>query len=285
MSDTSKDCPSPLEAGTYIIRSTLSKTPLNVVLQEDGKTRAVCIWKTTRSPTQLWRAELTKKGYRFRNVSTNTHLSYGKDKKPEPLTQVVAIDRPIEWHVQAIDDYFLIKLASNPKLGLDVQEHKKQDGTNIILFDAHGDVNQRWRFEKAEDKQFSIDNKFAYVGQVPAGVYWLGQPHEGGGAAKVGKAPSKAALSVAAFRPLKEDLTTTLHLSVAGVNGPGPNQIWAVEPGAHGYRLKNIGTNSYLNCVDRVLVMESALRGIAGVAEWVFKKNTSRDPQERPDWW
>ncbi|KAG8957240.1 hypothetical protein FRC03_010346 [Tulasnella sp. 419] len=128
-------------------------------------------------------------------------------------------------------------------------------------------------------------DKPKYIGKVPPGLYWLGQPQEESGIMRSRKALSVAALSVAAARPLKPDVAAPAHMFTIGVDGTFYNQIWEIEAGLHGYRLKNVGTKSYLNCLNRAPAAESVINGIAGVTEWIFRKDPTLDKNDILDFW
>ncbi|KAG8923343.1 hypothetical protein FRC02_011213 [Tulasnella sp. 418] len=275
----------PLESGIYRIRSLLTGTTLNLVCKAPGDKPIVCVWKTTRSPSELWHVEPQEKGFLLRNVSTSTYLSYEQNRKPDNCVPILGIKQSVEWKIQAVEGYYLIKATDNQDFGLDIDRWRKSDGTRIILFRAHGKENQRWFFEKIVDDKPPSYTKQVYIGPLPAGAYWLGQPHEGGGPSTAIKARSSAALTAAARFPLNEDSTAPAHLSAIPVDGLWPNQIWIVEPGVRGYRLKNQATQSYLNCVNCEPLLESNAHGILAFAEWSMKKKEIGDSSEVPDWW
>ncbi|KAG8918322.1 hypothetical protein FRC02_002460 [Tulasnella sp. 418] len=80
--------------------------------------------------------------------------------------------------------------------------------------------------------------------------------------------PSVAAITVAARFPL--DIGHTTHIQLSGIgDAPWPNQIWTLESGVHGYRLKNLASAAYLNYIDRKPVMESIVY-VSYATEWVF---------------
>ncbi|KAG8954519.1 hypothetical protein FRC03_011471 [Tulasnella sp. 419] len=290
------DCKSnhPLEEGTYLIRTCVRPNPtLNVAIREDlGKEPYACVWITTRSPSQLWSLEPTEKGYYIRNRSTNRYLSHvSEDDKNGG--QVRVLDHAVEWKIEEIEDnpmgdfgpIYRIQLVSKPNISADMAGSETRDGLKVHLWDWHGAPNQRWILERIADKLPPPCDGPTYVGVIPAGIYWLGQPQEAIGSCRDRNAQSKAGLSVAAARPLASYRTASAHLFTIGADGPFSNQIWEIEAGINGYRLKNMGTKSYLNCLNRALVAEPPSDGYAGVTEWIFRQDTTLDHNGITDFW
>ncbi|KAG8957238.1 hypothetical protein FRC03_010344 [Tulasnella sp. 419] len=258
-----------LAQGTYLIRSMYSGTTLNFVVSDPQLDPYICIWRTTRSPTELWQLHPTENGYHIRNPSSKRYISYPEDLKEGNGIGVKAVNRPIEWLIEeSIEGYYILRLASNPNLCIDLAGWEKRDGSWICIYGFHGDTNQRWLIEEVENQLPQIPTSRGWFGRIPSGVYWLGQPHEAGGLSQARKAPSIAALTVASLRTLEADQTTAAHLCATGLDYPWPNQIWVLEPGRHGYKLRNLGTESYLNYVNHEPVMDSAVLGDSGIAEW-----------------
>ncbi|KAG8941338.1 hypothetical protein FRC03_004636 [Tulasnella sp. 419] len=286
-----------LEGGTYLIRSLQSNTNVNMMVEQPGKEPFICIWKTTRSPTELWNLEPTEKGYRIRNLSTNRYISHRRGENMKNGVLMLGTDYAAEWQIEEIEDspldsqdsmpVYRITLQSNPNLSLDLGGHRTRDGSVLCVWEWHGKLNQRWGLERVMDEKPPSYHGQAYIGAVPAGIYWLGQPQleEERSLRRSRTAPSTAALSVAATRPLMPDIAAPAYLYPIGVDGPFSNQIWEIEAGMHGYRLKNIATKSYLNCVNRVLVAEPLIHGPAGATEWIFRKDPTLSRNDILDFW
>ncbi|KAG8920078.1 hypothetical protein FRC02_001176 [Tulasnella sp. 418] len=280
----------PLDGGTYIIRTCTTPNPSINLAVDDRlfKEPYACIWKTTRSPTQFWNLEPTENGYHIRNRSTNKYFSHKIGENMRNGVLILALDHAVEWKIEEIVDstssgsghIYHIQLLSEPKFSCDLAicEPRAWNGCKVHLFEWHGRYNQQWMFERVMDEQPPSYNGEFYLGAIPAGIYLLGQPEE-----ESKKAQSKAALSVAATRPVQPKVAASTHLSIIGIDGPFPNQIWDVEAGLHGYRLKNIATKSYLNCVNRTLVAESLSNGPAGATEWIFGTDLSTSQNDVVD--
>ncbi|KAG8923940.1 hypothetical protein FRC02_010786 [Tulasnella sp. 418] len=263
--------------GIYRIRSTHSGTTLNFVTRDPDQEPYICIWRTTRSPTELWEIYPTVNGFYLRNPLTHLYMSYPEGRRESNGVEVKALNRPLEWQSEMIGEYGILRLASNPKFVLDIRGWERHDGSPLTIYSFTGDTNQRWLFEEVEHQIPRIPNTRSWIGRVPAAVYWLGQPHEAGGLSQTRRAASTAALTVASLRELEADQTTTAHLCAVGLDYPWPNQIWVLQPGLHGYQIKNMGTNAYLNYVNHEPVMDSALLGNSGITEWTVFQAFSQD--------
>ncbi|KAG8948143.1 hypothetical protein FRC03_000820 [Tulasnella sp. 419] len=164
-------------------------------------------------------------------------------------------------------------------------------GYQVIICDVyHGEPNQRWTFHKITDDHPPSYTKQIHIGPVPPGLYWLGQPSEAHKSADKqaippGQAPSTAALGATARIPLGDEDKAYAHLSaIAG--GPWLHQIWALEPGRRGYRLRNVGMDAYLNYIETEPVLESASvsSGLFSVTEWSLAVYKGRSSKDLPDW-
>ncbi|KAG8953564.1 hypothetical protein FRC03_011729 [Tulasnella sp. 419] len=197
---------------------------------------------------------------------------------PQAKDAVLATQRPIEWQiVEKADGYHVIKLARTPSLVLDVAPNMNPEKADLVLSLVVADkgLRQGWKFEWVEAEEPPLYARNIYIGPVPPGIYWLGQADENVGVAAAAKAPSVAGLTVAARLPLQEGEAASLHLSPVG-NAPWPNQMWAVESGARGYRFRNLGTDTYLNYVNREPVAEPSSTGPSYSSEWCLKKPPSQ---------
>jgi len=121
-----------------------------------------------------------------------------------------------------------------------------------------------------------------YSGPLRPGKYWLGQPDEQTWP-KAREAPSTAALSANTRYPLRGDSTASTHLSAIG-NGPWPNQIWTLESGHRGYRLRNEATESCLNYVNGAPVLEAYTTdtSLHSNTEWVLHTVAVNGPNDLP---
>ncbi|KAG8937155.1 hypothetical protein FRC02_003830 [Tulasnella sp. 418] len=288
-----------LEPGTYIIRSIVSHSmPLNLTQKDSDAQPVVCTWNAARSPTQRWCIETGANGVLIRNAETNHYMSYefdpdmassshsgSRDTKPQdPIsgTRVIGTGHPTPWELQQGKSFYFIKLASNPKLVLDLYGSMQCNGARLITSDFHGGNNQRWVFKKVDDIRPPSYNRKSYIGPVPPGVYWFGQPYRK--ATKLPdvdnislrKLPSVLALGVTSRLTPEDEEHADIHL-VPIRNGPWPHQIWAVESGRKGYRIRNLGINAYLSYVDSNLVFDNAVDGSTSVTEWVPKQDSATD--------
>ncbi|KAG8939806.1 hypothetical protein FRC03_006012 [Tulasnella sp. 419] len=296
VSEDGDKCSSKLNPGTYIIRSVLSPSlPLNLTRKDTDSHPTVCIWSVVKSPTQRWCIEYGTDGYLIRNADTNHYLSYDNDVSaasssqskstvlgPTPGTRVLGTSHPASWELQQVESYYFIKLASNPSLILDVSGSMKNTGTPLIMWDDfHRSANQRFILERVDDIQPPSYRNKPYVGPVPPGIYWFGQPYydltkpaERKGISSWRKLPSVLALGVTSCLPPEDEQPANIHLLPSG-DGPWPHQIWEVESGRKGYRIRNLGINAYLSYVDSKLVFDNAVEGTTSVTEWVPKRDPS----------
>ncbi|KAG8914099.1 hypothetical protein FRC02_005113, partial [Tulasnella sp. 418] len=277
-----KSCTS-LEPGTYIIQCVVSSCTLNIYRSEERRNPGICHYRTFKSRSERWLIEQGEEGYRFKNISTGLYISLIPYIKSGD--EVLALQHPFEWIVEENEEgIYHVKVASNPQLFLDFG-----CGDQVLVCDdCHGEPNQQWTFERINDDHLPLRNKQIYIGPVPPGLYWLGQPGEAHEYAHWRNippdgVPSIAALGATARLPLGDENQAYAHLAPVA-DGPWLHQIWALEPGRHGYRLRNVALNAYLNYVDSEPVLESTVSGFLSVTEWSLAKDKESDPKDRRDY-
>ncbi|KAG8954518.1 hypothetical protein FRC03_011470, partial [Tulasnella sp. 419] len=266
----------PLESGLYTIRCAAASFPLNLTLwPTEGHVPCLRHRKTLKSPTERWLVEHGEDGYRFKNASTDLYFSI-QPNKVKSLAEVYGFHSLLngKWNKRT-----QVSITSNPKLVLDLQGGDRV----IICDDFHGKPNQQWIFNKIADDHPPSYTRQIYLGPVPAGIYWLGQPCEApespdGKIVLPTQAPSTAALGASARLPLSDTGKSYAHLS-AITDGPWLHQIWVLEPGRHGYRFRNVALNAYLNYIKAEPVLESSSSGSLSITEWSLAKN-----KDLPDW-
>ncbi|KAG8953563.1 hypothetical protein FRC03_011728 [Tulasnella sp. 419] len=261
---------SRIQPGTYLIQSVASSKYLNVVRHNPGDEPVICIWRVFNSPSQKWTISASDNGYLIKNVATELYLSSESD--PACNIRAIMSGRPIEFIFEPKNDsQFEIKVASNRSLGLDVNGGNSTDGNHLILYNVAGHPNQCYTLKRVDDPPPSYGRQ-SYVGPVPPGIYWIGQPSENGGPGVAGKAPTTSGLSASTTTPLTEGKVIPVHLSAAE-DGPLQSQIWSFECGTRGYRIRHLDTNTYLHLVNREPVLEyTGSIGQVAFTEWQLER-------------
>ncbi|KAG8958615.1 hypothetical protein FRC03_008954, partial [Tulasnella sp. 419] len=244
----------------------------NVIRQKAEASLVPSVWNVLNSPSQYWRLIPKERGFFIQNVMTGTFLGYERHETLSDALMIKCLSRPVEWIIDVLESTCLIRLASNTDFVLDVDwstpTFDPEGGIKALFLGTYnGNISEKWVLEKVEVAEKAPYCPYRYIGPVPAGVYWLGHADEK--EPNMSISPSVAAITVAARFPL--DIGHTTHIQLSGIgDAPWPNQIWELESGVHGYRLKNLGTASYLNYVDRRPVMESVAYGNSFATEWAF---------------
>ncbi|KAG8948141.1 hypothetical protein FRC03_000818 [Tulasnella sp. 419] len=280
----------PLESGVYLIQSLAARSPLNLVCPKEGQKPVVCHWKTFKSPTERWVVERGEQGYRFQNASTSLYMAVEGDK-PKTDDPALGLRKTVEWVVEedSSNSLYYIKLASTPSLLLDVLSPWFSNGIQVVVRDGmRVNFSQQWTFVKLSDELPPPPfTKQVFIGPVPPGLYWLGQPYEAhqsyGKSIPMGQAPSTSALGATACEGLEEGNLARVHLSAVG-DVPWPHQIWALEPGRRGYRLRNVAINAYLNYLQSEPVLESISDGPASISEWSLARDSESSASDAVDW-
>ncbi|KAG8938574.1 hypothetical protein FRC03_007102 [Tulasnella sp. 419] len=259
--------------GVYCIESMASSTSLNLIRHSPDAKPAVCVWQVHESPSQNWLLENGQNGYLIKNVATGIYLTC--EGKPEPLVKAIGATHGVEWQIEPKTDsqgQFEIRFASNRKLGLGIEEDNTTNGAQLVLNDAGGYTRQLFRFHPVKGDTLTAEQ--SYIGPVPPGKYWIGQPSENGGPWVACKAPTTAALSASAPESLvKGGTTIPVHLSAVGVGRvPLKTQVWSLECGIRGYRLKHVDSDTYLNLVNREPVLERGALGPSSSTEWELER-------------
>ncbi|KAG8912604.1 hypothetical protein FRC02_005920, partial [Tulasnella sp. 418] len=163
------------------------------------------------------------------------------------------------------------------------QKTNEDDNVRALRLSAHcvAQTGDLWHFEEIPDEDEDPPSYLSstYIGPLPPRAYWIGQPDGNNSAEVAAKAASAAGITVSARLPLAERETAPIHLDAVW-KAPWPNQIWILEPGTHGYRLKNLGTNTYLTYLESEPVVQQCSSGVTSSSEWritrvkkVFKNN------------
>ncbi|KAG8939637.1 hypothetical protein FRC03_006151 [Tulasnella sp. 419] len=138
-----------------------------------------------------------------------------------------------------------------------------------------------WSFVQDHDDEPPFYNGGGvHMGPIPPGLYWLGQAEilvtTGEQAAKN---PTVGALTVASRSLGQANSTSPLHLSAISGDEPWHHQIWAIELGKRGYRLRNIGANAHLSLINREAVAELSTPG-SSYCEWSISMIPKRNPTD-----
>ncbi|KAG8929960.1 hypothetical protein FRC02_004846 [Tulasnella sp. 418] len=100
-----------------------------------------------RGQNQKWMLESGNKGYRIKNAQTGTYLGLAANVIEKQGNSVSCNPTPAEWDVVADGSNFIIKLASNKNMVLDLAYGVGKDGNKIIIWPMHGGANQQWIIE------------------------------------------------------------------------------------------------------------------------------------------
>ncbi|KAG8921288.1 hypothetical protein FRC02_000327 [Tulasnella sp. 418] len=210
---------------------------------------------------------------------------------PDENDPIVGNSTAIEWAINGVENLYRISLLLKPTLDVAVNLNSDFEGKELVFLDdskratrvlardysAPTNQHMMWRFVRDPSDEPPSYHINAFVGPIPSGLYWLGQAEIRTKAAGVAAThPSAGALTVNARFPLENQSTASLNL-VPISDGPWPHQMWTIESGRRGYRLKNVGTNSYLTLHNREAVVEANSPG-ASPSEWCIKVFPKRNP-------
>ncbi|KAG8909633.1 hypothetical protein FRC02_007654, partial [Tulasnella sp. 418] len=145
----------------------------------------------------------------------------------------------------------LYQIGIQTELVLDVEGFGAYNGAHVMI--------KGGLLKKVDDIQPPSYSRKSHLGPVPAGIYTF--------------------RAVTARLPLDDDGNANTHLEPIG-NGPWPHQIWSLESGRRGHRIKNLGIGAYMSYVDSKILLENMEEGSSSVTEWGLEPDQISGPYQ-----
>jgi predicted alpha-1,6-mannanase (GH76 family) len=147
-----------IESGAiYKIRSKANNKLLNVSNSSLSNGANVDIWTDTDSDAERWRVvHITGNNYTFQNIGTGKYLHLA-NATPANSVNINQNDNTnnsqVRWNiVNNGDASFSIRAAGNTGFSADVTNSGSADGIDVALWTNNTNSNQRWGFEKVNDR-------------------------------------------------------------------------------------------------------------------------------------
>jgi len=132
--------------GVYCIENVNSGTAADLAGGGTNDGTPITGWEANRGKNQSWQLIPGRNGYKIKNVSSGTYLSF-EGAGAEGTIICGHSSNAVEWQISQADQGFQIHLASNPSVVLDLAGGGKADGVKICLYSNHNGPNQQWKFE------------------------------------------------------------------------------------------------------------------------------------------
>jgi len=243
-----------LPPGTYRIKNRHSKGAVDLAGGKKDPGTPIANWEYHGGRNQQWILESGVHGYKIKSVYSGTYLSFASGLQLASLAAISGNPTPVEWQIVKHGNAYIIVLASNTNLVLDLFESRTNNGNKIILYQKTGNDNQDWIFEAVKEEPAAQPKK-VYSGPLRAGTY------------AVRNAYSNAALDLAASDPAPG--TAIANWTAHG----GNNQKWTLEPGENGYKIKNVAAGTYLSFASGVpAAIGSRVSGNPTPVEWQLER-------------
>ncbi|KAG8939983.1 hypothetical protein FRC03_005860 [Tulasnella sp. 419] len=130
--------------GVYWIQSALSRMAVDMQAYKRDPGTPVINYEANNADSQKWIIQAAGNGYTIKNFTTNTFLSLAEGVVPASYVPVTGNPTPVEWEIFRDGRYFIIRLASNKGLAMDLKYGGCKNSNPIILHDCHKEPTQQW---------------------------------------------------------------------------------------------------------------------------------------------
>jgi len=238
-----------VQPGVYKIKNAASGTYLDASAKHQGQVHG---WGERQgNKNQEWEVQPGQDGgYTLKNLGQNR---YASADSPADGTRVEASQQPYEWDIKQEGGKYAI-CVRNGGTCVDLDNGSREDGASVCLWGNRGAEQQQWEFESQGGGSYSGGGggQQAAYGAAQASGYSQGGSSQGGG----GGGSYVGSVQPGAYHICNAQAGTNMDLAgggggdnvpVLGWQGSGgPNQIWELESGQNGYRIKNRQSGSYL---------------------------------------